>query len=320
MQLAYRGLEAEPAPPCDAATPALLTQGYRACTEVIRAHSRTFLMASALLPRRKRAAARALYAFCRLSDDLVDGPDPASLAELEAWRRRALGDCPAPDDLVVAAWQYTRIRYGIPMVYAEQLLEGVARDLTQTRYTTFDELTEYCYGVASTVGLMAMHIIGFTGPEAIPYAVRLGVALQLTNILRDVGEDWAMGRLYLPLNDLADFGLTEADVATFAAEGRVDERWRALMRFEIARVRWLYERALPGIAMLHRDGRFAIAAAAELYRAILDDLEAHGMDNITRRAHVSTFGKLRRLPGIWRRAMLAGHSRSPQSHRKHGVF
>lgn len=307
IELAYQGLEATPVPPCDAVAPALLARGYRACADVIRTHSRTFLVSSALLPRRKRAAVRALYAFCRLSDDLVDGTHPASLTALQAWRQRALGECPAPDDLVVLAWWDTRSRYGIPTVYAEQLLEGLARDLTQTRYATFEELSEYCYRVASTVGLMAMHIVGFSGPEAIPYAVRLGVALQLTNILRDVGEDWAMGRLYLPLKELAAHGLQEADVATFVTERRVDERWRALMHFQVERVRWLYRRALPGIAMLHRDGRFAIAAAAELYRAILDDLEAHGMDNLTRRAHVSTVGKLRRLPDIWRRAMFVGY-------------
>ena len=142
---------------------------------------------------------------------------------------------------------------------------------------------------------MVMHIIGFSGPEAIPYAVRLGVALQLTNILRDVGEDWHADRLYLPQNELAAFGLTEEDIDV----GRVDDRWRAFLGFQIARNRRLYAQAMPGIALLHPDGRFAIAAAAGLYRAILEDIEAHDMDVFTRRAHVSQWSKVRRLLGMW---------------------
>jgi phytoene synthase len=273
----------------------LLERAYRYCEALTKDHSRTFYLASSLLPEAKRRAARALYAFCRFSDDLVDcaGSDPQ--AALKAWRRRALASCPSSDDPVALAWADTRARYGIPRRYAEQLIEGVARDLTQTRYASFDDLAAYSYGVASTVGLMTMHIVGFSGPEAIPYAVRLGVALQLTNILRDVGEDWHAGRLYLPQNELAAFGLAEEDIAA----GRVDDRWRALMCFQIERNRRLYAEAMPGISLLHPDGRFAIAAAAGLYRAILEDIEAHDMDVFTRRAHVSQWGKLHRLLGIW---------------------
>jgi phytoene synthase len=273
---------------------------------VTQEHSKTFTMASALMPRAKRRAVRALYAFCRVSDDLVDHPGPGEtgddrLARLEGWRRRALEDradesCYAgDDDLVALAWADTRLRFGIPTRYAQQLIDGVAKDIHTTRYTTFDELAEYAYGVASTVGLMSMHITGFEGREAIPYAVKLGVALQLTNILRDVGEDWENGRLYLPQDELAAYGLSEEDVAA----GRVDDRWRALMRFQIDRNRRLYDEALPGVDMLHAEGRFAIAAAGELYRGILEDIEANDYQVFTRRAHVTGWGKIRRLPGIW---------------------
>jgi phytoene synthase len=148
--------------------------------------------------------------------------------------------------------------------------------------------------VASTVGLMSMHIVGYESQDAVPYAVKLGIALQLTNILRDIGEDWRMGRLYLPLDELGTFGLREADLAA-----RVDDRWRAFMRFQIDRVQRLYDEAAPGIALLNADGRFAIAAAAGLYRAILDDIEANDYDVFHHRAHVGPWGKLRRLPGIW---------------------
>ncbi len=275
-----------------------LDAAYAHCETITKEHSRTFYMASGLLPLPKRRAARALYAFCRVSDNLVDAPhaqnDP--LLSLQQWRERSLGWQAPADDPVALAWADARARYRIPWRYGEQLIEGVKSDLTKTRYANFDELAEYCYGVASTVGLMAMHIIGFAGPPAIPYAVKLGVALQLTNILRDVAEDWRFGRVYLPQDELAAFGLGEADIAA----GQVTERWRQFMRFQIERNRRFYEEALPGIALLDRDGRFAIMAAAQLYCAILDDIEAHDYDVFTRRAHLSTWGKLQRLPGIWR--------------------
>ncbi len=286
-----------------AANPALLGSAYAYSGAVTHAYSRTFYLASGLLPTDKRAAARALYAFCRISDDIVDQPGEAQAAQLADWRRRALGahtaTHPAGDDPVALAFADARARYAIPRRYAEQLVDGVSRDLSPERYETFDDLAAYCYGVASTVGLMAMHIVGFApgtdGRQAIPYAVRLGVALQLTNILRDVGADYAAGRVYLPQAELEEFGLSEADLA----RGVVTDDWRAFMRFQIKRNRELYAEAMPGVAMLAPDGRFAIAAAANLYRAILADIEAHDYDVFNRRAHLSGAAKLGRLPGIW---------------------
>jgi phytoene synthase len=274
----------------------LLKQGYRACAGITRAHSRTFMLASSLLPEPKRKAVRALYAFCRISDDIVDcTTSTAPAAELAAWRLRSLAPHPAGSDAVSAAWADVRARFGIPVRYAEQLLDAVASDLTGRRYPTFDDLAAYAYGVASTVGLMAMHIIGFAGEEAMPYAIKMGVALQVTNILRDVREDWERGRLYLPLDDMDHFGISEQDLTT----GQVTSRWRAFMRFQIQRVRQLFADSFPGIALLDPDGRFAIAVAARLYESILDDIEAHDYDVFTRRAHVSLPGKIRRLPSIW---------------------
>lgn len=274
-----------------------LSAAYRSCEQITKSHSRTFHMASGLLPRTKRRSARALYAFCRVCDNLVDAPQEGTdpLADLDRWRCQVLNVQSASDDPVAVAWADTRARYQIPWRYAEQLMAGVAQDVEKTRYETFDELALYCYAVASTVGLMAMHIIGFQDARAIPYAVKLGVALQLTNILRDVGEDWRLGRLYLPQEELAAFGLSEQDIAA----GQVDDRWRSLMQFQIARTRLLYDEALPGIALLTKDGRFAITAASQLYRAILDDIEAHDYDVFQRRAHVTNWGKLQRLPAIW---------------------
>ncbi|MEJ2599084.1 MAG: squalene/phytoene synthase family protein [Anaerolineales bacterium] len=295
LALAHEGLDshhhAEPVP----AEASLMESAYRYCEAITAEHSRTFYMASALLPDTKRRAVRALYAFCRISDDLVDGDQPEPLEKLLEWQERSLSPHPPEDDLVALAWADTRARYRIPRRYAEQLIEGVRRDLEQDRYESFEELSAYCYGAASTVGLMAMHIIGFEGRKAIPYALKLGVALQLTNILRDIGEDWQAGRVYLPQQELEEFGLDEKDLAL----GKIDSRWRAFMRFQIERNRQLYQEAAPGIRLLERDGRFAIAAAADLYQAILDDIEDHQGDVFTRRAHITKWGKIRRLPGIW---------------------
>jgi phytoene synthase len=285
----------------------VLEAAYLYCESVTEVHSRTFYLASGLLPPNKRRAARALYAFCRISDDLVDNASGDPESELQSWKMRVLADHPSLDNQVAIAWADTRRQYRIPIGYAEQLLDGVARDIAQTRYDTFDDLTEYCYGVAATVGLMSMHIIGFSGPEAIPYAVKMGVALQLNNILRDVGADWRAGRVYLPKEDLEAFALTERDIDT----GRVDDRWRAFMDFQIERNRRLYAESMPGIALLHPDGRFAIAAAAELYRAILANIEANDWDVFNRRAYVSKWGKLCRLPGIWWRAKHLSYTEGP---------
>jgi phytoene synthase len=177
----------------------------------------------------------------------------------------------------------------------KRFIDGVARDMQKACYATFADLATYAYGVASTVGLMSMHIIGFSGAQAIPYAVELGVALQITNILRDVGEDWQAGRLYLPTDELENFRLTEADLNT----GQVNDRWRDFMRFQIERNRQLYREAWPGLAMLHPDWRFAIATATRVYQQILRSIEANDYNVFDHRAYVSTWGKLKMLPGIW---------------------
>jgi 15-cis-phytoene synthase len=273
----------------------VLNRAYAHCAALTARHSHTFYLATRLLPCDKRRAMRSLYAFCRVSDDMVDHAGTDAECRLAAWRRTVMMSQPPLDDLVATAWADARARFQIPLHYAEQLVDGVGRDLTKTRYATFADLATYAYGVASTVGLMSMHIIGFAGEEAIPYAVKLGVALQVTNILRDVAEDWRAGHVYLPADELAAYGLSDDDLAA----GRVDGRWRAFMRFQVARNRRLYAEAWPGIGLLNGDGRFAVAAAGELYRAILRDIETHDYDVFHRRAHVSASAKLRKLPGIW---------------------
>lgn len=282
-----------------------LEQSYAYCSEVTKHHSKTFFLASSLLPLHKRKAARALYAFCRVSDDLVDCGTHDLMEALELWRERSLHDHVEDKDQVLNAWSNTRKFYRIPKYYGEQLIQGVAQDLVKVRYDNFDELARYCYGVACTVGLMSMYIIGFKDESAFQYAIRLGVALQMTNILRDVGEDWGKGRLYLPQDELEKFGISEEDIEN----GIVTDRWREFMRFQINRNRQLYQDSLPGIALLNKDGRFSIGAAGEMYQLILDEIEKNDYDVFNKRASVKASKKLRLLPSIWYRSTLNRYSK-----------
>ncbi len=275
---------------------ASLRQAYLLAERIAAEHSKSFHLASGLLPEEKRAAVRALYAFCRTVDDIVDESSSSErVRQLEAWRT-IITTASAPDgDLVAAAWVDSMSRYHIPRHYALQLIDGVARDLTQARYATFEDLATYCYGVASTVGLMSMHIVGFRDRKAVPYAIKLGVALQLTNILRDVGEDYCNGRVYLPREDMLNFSISETDIEM----GKITPRWRKFMQFQIERARNLYEEAWQGIAMLERDGQLAIGASAVFYNGILEDIEKHDYDVFNRRARLSSWEKVRRIPSLW---------------------
>ncbi|GAB1420166.1 phytoene/squalene synthase family protein [Anaerolineales bacterium] len=275
----------------------LLEDAYLYCKQITKSNSRTFYMAASLLPEPKQAAVHALYAFCRSTDDLIDKwegkGDPHQA--LNDWRLRLHKGAEAFYDPIPMAWAHVQRNFELPHGYADQLIQGIETDLSKTRYKTFSELTEYCYAVASTVGLIVMHIIGFENEDALHDAIKLGVALQLTNILRDVGEDWRNGRIYLPLDELHSFGLSESDIE----KGIVNDKWRRFMQFQIKRARQLYEESQAGIALLNRDGRFAIAAASCLYREILTEIENLDYDVFNHRAHVSTYGKIKRLPALW---------------------
>jgi len=276
---------------------AALEEAYAMCGQVAAEHSKSFYMASGLLPEEKRSAARALYAFCRVVDDIVDeGSVVGRDVELDYWRGVVQGLIPPrADDLIAQAWADTRSRYHIPPRYGLQLIDGVARDITQIRYKTFDDLATYCYGVASTVGLMSMYVVGFKSNEALPYAIKLGVALQMTNILRDVGEDFRNGRIYLPKDELKAFGISELDIA----RGTVNDAWRNFMRFQIDRTRKLYTESEKGIALLERDGQLAIGASSNFYRGILDVIEANDYDVFSKRASLTAWGKISRIPALW---------------------
>ena len=282
-----------------------LDDAYGLCAAVTCEHSKSFYLSTALLPREQRRAIRAFYAFCRAADDIADAPLPGTGAasRLADWRTRSRLPGPAQDNPILSAWADTRDRYGVPQQYIEELIDGCEMDLHVRRYETFAALQDYCYRVASTVGLVSMQIIGTVSADparrarAAASAIRLGIALQLTNIMRDVGEDLALGRIYLPQEDLRRFGYGESDLR----HGVVDDRFRALMRFEIARAQAIYERDYHAIAWLRPEGRLAVGAAISLYRNILDCIAANDYDVFRRRAHLSLTAKLCRLPAIYRR-------------------
>jgi 15-cis-phytoene synthase len=297
-----------------------LVGAYGACTQIIRDHSKSFYFSARLLPAAKRHSIMALYAFCRTSDDLVDSADsatdPTAAREqariaLDRWANLVsmqesaeVSARPEADPRqleVKRAWLDTRTRHDIPADLADELLAGVRMDLTISRYETWDDLWLYCYRVASTVGLMSMYIMGADDMRAVPYAVQLGVALQLTNILRDVGEDARAGRIYLPAEDLERFGYTEE----MLLDGVITPGFVALMNFQIERATALYNSALPGVALLSPDSRLAVTAAATVYRGILNKIIEARYDVFNRRAHLSTGEKLRALPQIWWRSKRA---------------
>ena len=268
-----------------------LGAAYSACRDITRSASKTFYLASLFLAAEKRRAVWAVYAFCRTADDLVDTNAPAAerLARLDELERKLIDASRGlASDPFFVAYADAAQRYAIPIGPALDLLRGARTDVTITRYATYEELCEYCYLVASTVGLMVAPILGYACDAALPFGVTLGRAMQLTNILRDVGEDARMGRVYLPTEDLARFGYSEREV--FACVR--DDRFVALMKFEIARVRALYAEAEPGIEMLSAESRYTVRLALSLYRRILRAIELNDYDVFSKRAFVPLRSKM----------------------------
>jgi phytoene synthase len=278
------------------------------CRQIVRTHARTFWLASHFLGPGKRRSAYALYAFCRVADDLVDlsassSPSVTAL-RLDEYRRElreALAGRPVGP---VFRELYRAVTlHGVPAAVLHELLEGIARDCTPSRYSTWPELYRYCEGVASTVGEMCTYVFGVTGGDevrrrALTHARILGVAMQLTNILRDVGEDARKGRCYLPDEDLAQFQLTREDVLRGLRPA--DPRWRALMAFEIARARSLYASAMRGIALLAPDSQRCATACAVGYSGILGAIEAIGYDTFATRARLGLGARAAVAWSVWR--------------------
>ncbi len=265
------------------------------CTSVTRTHGRTFYFASQLLPPGKRRAIHSAYAYCRVADDLVDNSSLLGVDLVEEKLAVWESQLDTPLDPIAVAYAHTRQRYGIPTTPTYDLFAGMRMDLYPRLYQTWDDLREYCYCVAGTVGLISAPILGLRTSSALPYAVDLGIAMQLTNILGDVAEDAALGRLYLPLDDLQLFGVDPESILTDLPNGD----FPGLVEFEIARARMYYESAREGIHQLDLSGQFTTLASSHLYGRILHEIECQRYDVFARRAHVPTSRKLREMPIIF---------------------
>ena len=265
---------------------------YRRAAEETAKHSKSFYFATRFFPPELAKAAHAVYWFCRHTDDLADECPTVEQGkrDIEAWSRllTAAEAAGATGHPVLKVFLDTAARYEIPLEYAHELIEGMRMDLTLTRYRTFAELRLFCYRVASVVGLMMSWVIGFQSVDdrrrALPYAIDLGIAMQLTNILRDVGEDLRRGRIYLPLDELARFNYSEQQLE----QGVRNRAFGELMLFQVLRARSFYERGNKGIALLNADGRFSVQIASDVYKEILAKVERSGYDVFDKRAVVST--------------------------------
>lgn len=283
-----------------------LRESYERCRRLNAQHGKTYYLATLLLPPAKRPYVHALYGFARYADEIVD--DLASTwtqqrkaDHLRRWGEAFLVDVRRgrSDDPVGRAVVDTVLRWQIPVEYFEAFLHSMAMDLTVTEYATYADLHEYVYGSAAVIGLQMVPVLEPLSPAAYPPAQDLGIAFQLANFVRDVGEDLDRGRVYLPIEDLERFGLTRADL-----ERRlVDERVRNLLRFQIARVRRLEQAARPGIALLHPTSRPCIEAARVLYCGIVDEVERIDFQVFTRRATVPLRRRLAVAGPAWAHAV-----------------
>jgi 15-cis-phytoene synthase len=263
-------------------------ESYQYCVKVARSRAKNFYYSFVLLSAQQRKAMCAIYAFMRYCDDLSDEPG-ATRAPMERWRaelEEAL-EGRFSDHPVWPAFHHTVRRFGIPHEYFRQMIDGVTSDLEPRHYETFDELYQYCYRVASVVGLTIIHIFGFDTRSALPLAEKCGVAFQLTNILRDVREDAELGRIYFPAEDLRRFGVSEEDLRN----GNRTPEFVKLMRFEAGRARGYYNESAPLLDLIHPRSRSSLWALISIYSRLLERIEAANYDVFTRRVRLTLFEK-----------------------------
>jgi phytoene synthase len=287
-----------------------LEKAYEYCESVTKYHAKSFYFAAKFLPKHKQKAVYPIYAFCRHVDDEIDEAEISgqqeSIAAVERWLEKLNGvyagksfETENPGDekqnLVLTAWRDLLTKYKIPRNLPLELMQGVLQDTHTNRYKNFDELYTYSYRVASTVGLMSSEILGYLDKIALEYAEAMGIAMQLTNILRDVKEDAAINRIYLPQEDLRRFNVSEKQI--FAND--FDENFRAMMKFQIERARDYYRRGEKGIRLLEKDSRFTVLLAARIYSKILDEIEKQNYNVFNRRAQTSKSQKILAIPRIW---------------------
>jgi 15-cis-phytoene synthase len=264
--------------------------------KIIQQHSKSFYFASSFLPKEKRLAIWSLYAFCRATDDLVDENPHSNIQEITDWQAQLNNTQPSPNP-IIQTFRETIAKFNIPIQYANDLIEGCKSDLTKNRYKNFDELSHYCYQVASTVGLMSCYIIGFNKSHqelVLNQAHKAGIALQLTNIIRDIKEDLTLNRVYLPQEDFEQFNCDYFDPSSWKASNK----FKALVKFQIERAQKLYKDSQSGIQHLSVDGRFAINSALTVYEGILTVIQKRNYDVFGQRAYLNLGQKLSKLPQI----------------------
>ena len=276
------------------------------CTNLTKQSGSNFYYSFLFLPSTQREAMYTVYAFCKAVDSAVDEPPAGSdpKKELRRWRAEldlVYGGEPTWPLMISLAHHVKRL--SIPKAYFEELIKGVEMDLTTTRYGTFDELSLYCYRVASIVGLICLHIFGPTSAHAQDYAIDLGMAFQLTNILRDLATDAQQGRIYLPQEDLVRFGCSESDFL----EQKDSPRLHELIRFEAQRARTYYQKAHAALAALPKKDRRALTVAEimrAVYSRILDRIERPDHAAFGPRVRLSTSHRLATAAGVWLRSKL----------------
>lgn len=275
--------------------PDFLRGKYKDYREYTKHYAKSFYFSSFVLPKKKRNAAYAVYAFCRYADNITDITKYESEEFLEDKIQFLLTILDevykhAEDGSeYISDFTFTIKKYDIPKEYFRELVEGVASDIRKKKYYNYEELDVYCYKVASVVGLIMTKIFGYTDDRVLDYAIKLGKAMQLTNILRDVADDYSMGRIYLPKDELESFGYSEDDIKNKV----VDERFHALMTFQINRAREYYAEAGKGISMLTNDGsRSTVKMMSKIYAGILDEIANSDYDIYSKRHYVSTFSKV----------------------------
>ncbi|MBV8055581.1 MAG: presqualene diphosphate synthase HpnD [Deltaproteobacteria bacterium] len=275
---------------------------YAHCAEVTRRASSNFYYAFMLLPRAQRRALYSVYAFCRFVDDVADGDGINNAAAILARWREELNNVFAgtPSRAISRALSENVRRFKIPRRYFEEVIDGVEMDLSQRRYTTFADLSLYCHRVASAVGLICIEIFGYRNQSARVYAERLGIAFQLTNIIRDVSEDAGRGRIYLPLEDLARFGVSEAEILN-----SVDSpRFCRLIEFEVQRARQYYREAEEALADEDRRSMLAAEGMRLIYASLLERIARAGYRVFGRRMSLSAPRKLYLVGRAWAGAHL----------------
>jgi phytoene synthase len=263
-------------------------QSYEYCVRIARTRAKNFYYSFLLLSKPQRRAMCAIYAFMRYCDDLSDDPG-ANRAAIERWRGELENALQGnfSGHPVWPAFHHTVRRFGIPHEYFREMIEGVLGDLEPRAFESFEQLYGYCYRVASVVGLTILHIFGFDTRTALPLAEKCGIAFQLTNILRDIREDAALGRIYLPAEDLRQFGVTPDDLRA----GNRNEAFLRLMRFEGARARKYYDESAPLLDLIHPRSRASLWALIAIYSRLLQRIEATDYDVFRRRVRLSTIEK-----------------------------